>query len=155
MEKRNTEFIEKKLAWLAISALSLTLLVALLGAGMLYVLNNPEQFQQKEPLVEESSPTEAGEIKDGRDVATGFIAEGDYQLVKARCISCHSSKLVLQNRATRDGWEEMIRWMQETQKLQDLGEDEDKILDYLASYYAPEEEGRRKNLTVEEWYVIE
>ena len=95
------------------------------------------------------------EVVDGIDVMTGFVAEGDYRIVKANCLGCHSSKLILQNRATREGWEEMIRWMQETQKLHDLGPMEDKILDYLASYYAPKKEGRRKTLKVEEWYVIE
>ena len=62
---------------------------------------------------------------------------------------------MLQNRATREGWEEMIRWMQETQKLWDLGPTEDKILDYLATYYAPENKGRRAQLVVDEWYEIE
>ncbi|MEL6254322.1 MAG: cytochrome C [Bacteroidota bacterium] len=95
------------------------------------------------------------EVVDGIDVMTGFVAEGDYRIVKANCLGCHSSKLILQNRATREGWEEMIRWMQETQKLHDLGPMEGKILDYLASYYAPKKEGRRKTLEVDEWYVIE
>lgn len=49
----------------------------------------------------------------------------------------------------------MIVWMQETQKLWDLGENEDKILDYLATYLGPEKKGRRAPLEVEEWYVIE
>ena len=104
---------------------------------------------------EEEKPLTGEEVVDGIDVMTGFVAEGDYRIVKANCLGCHSSKLILQNRATREGWEEMIRWMQETQKLHDLGPMEDKILDYLASYYAPKKEGRRKTLEVEEWYVIE
>lgn len=96
-------------------------------------------------------------IKDGIDVATGFVAEGDYMIVRAHCTACHSSKLVLQNRATRDGWKEMIRWMQATQKLWDLGENEDKILDYLSTYYAPTEQGRRAPLKIaaSDWYQIE
>ncbi|MEM8888063.1 MAG: hypothetical protein AAGD28_08760 [Bacteroidota bacterium] len=104
---------------------------------------------------EEENQITGEEVVDGIDVMTGFVAEGDYRIVKANCLGCHSSKLILQNRATREGWEEMIRWMQETQKLHDLGPMEDKILDYLASYYAPKKEGRRKTLEVEEWYVIE
>jgi len=71
--------------------------------------------------------------------------------------SIHSPKLITQNRATRAGWKQMIDWMQETQGLQDLGEHETAILDYLAKHYAPEEEGRRRNLNMEEveWYVLE
>ena len=71
--------------------------------------------------------------------------------------ACHSAKLVTQNRATRDGWEEMIRWMQAKQGLGDLGANEPVILDYLAANYAPEEIGRRANLNVEsiKWYVLD
>lgn len=107
-----------------------------------------------------SEPGASGQaygVKDGIDPATGLVAKGDYMMVRAHCTVCHSSKLVLQNRATRDGWERMIRWMQETQKLWDLGENEDRVLDYLATYYAPVEQGRRPPLEIAEsdWYEIE
>jgi len=51
----------------------------------------------------------------------------------------------------------MIRWMQETQNLPDLGEKEAPILDYLAEHYAPEDTGRRPNLDLAsiEWYILE
>ena len=45
--------------------------------------------------------------------------------------------------------------MQETQNLWDLGKNEDIIVKYLATYYAPEKKGRRQNLTNIEWYVLE
>ena len=50
----------------------------------------------------------------------------------------------------------MIVWMQETQELTDLGDKEPIILDYLAKYYSPEEEGRRANLDIAEieWYIL-
>jgi len=66
-------------------------------------------------------------------------------------------KLVTQNRATRSGWESMIRWMQATQGLPDLGKSEPMILDYLAKYYAPQETGRRANLdlTQVKWYILD
>ena len=35
------------------------------------------------------------------------------QLVVDTCTACHSAKLVLQNRMTRDNWDETITWMQE------------------------------------------
>lgn len=146
--------MDKKLSLLIISALILTGVIGLLGAGYMLVLKNPEMFAQ-EAQAEDAALEDTGLVEEGIDVATGFVAEGDYQLVKTACTGCHSSKLVLQNRATREGWLEMIRWMQETQKLWDLAPNEDKILDYLATYYAPENEGRRRPLEVEEWYVIE
>ena len=125
-------------------------LTAVLGIFVLAACVNSDSGKK-----EEEKQMTGEEVVDGIDVMTGFVAEGDYRIVKANCLGCHSSKLILQNRATREGWEEMIRWMQETQKLHDLGPMEDKILDYLASYYAPKKEGRRKTLEVEEWYVID
>lgn len=91
-------------------------------------------------------------IVDGKDVETGLIADEHYLLVKTNCTSCHSAQLITQNRATREGWESMIRWMQANQKLWDLGENESLILDYLSKNYAPEASGRRKNLENIDWY---
>ena len=59
-----------------------------------------------------------------------------------------------QNRATRDGWKDIIVWMQETQKLWDLGDNEPLILDYLGKNYAPNKKGRRQNLKNIEWYEL-
>jgi hypothetical protein len=72
-----------------------------------------------------------------RDPATRLpIAEG-FETVRVQCTRCHSAKLVTQNRATREGWTEIIRWMQRTQKLGPLGDDEVVILDYLARFFSP------------------
>jgi hypothetical protein len=97
------------------------------------------------------------EIIDGIHIPTGLAYGKGYTIVKATCLSCHSSKLITQNRATRDGWAEMIRWMQKTQGLPSLGNKESIILDYLAKHYAPTENGRRKGLdtTQFEWYILE
>lgn len=94
-------------------------------------------------------------VVDGIHVASGLVVDDGFIQVKATCLACHSAKLVTQNRATRDGWKKMIRWMQETQNLWDLGTNEDLILDYLAKHYAPDDVGRRRNLTPPEWYVLE
>jgi hypothetical protein len=50
----------------------------------------------------------------------------------------------------------MIRWMQATQGLWDLGKNEPIVLDYLAKYYAPEDVGRRANIDVAEveWFIL-
>ena len=94
------------------------------------------------------------EIKDGIHTETGFIAANGLEAVINNCTNCHSAKLVTQNRMTREGWLTTIRWMQKTQNLWDLGDQESIILDYLAKNYAPENKGRRQNLTVEEWYEL-
>jgi len=105
-----------------------------------------------------------GEESDSLSVAPGAInfsyeglKEGEgRETVVANCTACHSDKLIVQNRATREGWQNMIRWMQETQRLWDLGENEKVILDYLEANYAPEEtNARRKNLENIEWYELE
>ncbi|MBL4586866.1 MAG: monoheme cytochrome C [Flavobacteriales bacterium] len=98
---------------------------------------------------------ELPEFENGIHLATGFKEGNNLQLVIANCTGCHSSKMVTQNRATREGWKSMIRWMQETQNLWELGDGEDLILDYLAKYYAPEKKGRRQPLTDITWYELE
>lgn len=96
-------------------------------------------------------------VENGIHVETGMIYDENFDIVRRSCTSCHSSKLVIQNRATRQGWKQMIDWMQATQGLQDLGKYETKILDYLEKNYAPTEIGRRQNLKleIEEWYALD
>lgn len=96
-------------------------------------------------------------VENGIHIATGLVYADNFDVVRANCTACHSGKLVAQNRATREGWQQMIRWMQETQGLWDLGVNEPKILDYLAKHYAPQEVGRRQNIDIAavEWYILD
>jgi hypothetical protein len=71
--------------------------------------------------------------------ATGLVMDETFPLIIANCTSCHSAKLITQNRATREDWAAMIDWMQATQGLWKFDEHEPKILDYLAKYYGPRE----------------
>jgi len=93
-------------------------------------------------------------IENGIDVESGLIVDKHYELVKGTCSACHSVALVTQNRATREGWKDLIVWMQKTQKLWDLGGNEVLILDYLEKNYAPEEQGRRAPLKKVDWYEL-
>ncbi len=104
-----------------------------------------------------ASESNYDKVEDGIHVRTGFKYDANVYTVIKACTSCHSAKLVTQNRATRPGWESMIRWMQATQGLPDLGKSEPIILDYLAKYYAPTETGRRANLDLSEvkWYILD
>jgi len=86
--------------------------------------------------------------------ATGLVMDETFPLIIANCTSCHSAKLITQNRATREGWASMIDWMQASQGLWKFDEHEPQILDYLVKYYGPTETGRRENLSVEEWYEL-
>jgi len=71
-------------------------------------------------------------VVNGIHVRTGLHDDPNLQTIIGACTSCHSAKMITQNKATRDGWEQMIRWMQKTQNLGDLGKSEPIILDYLA-----------------------
>lgn len=124
------------------------LLIIVLGLGW-FTYENPD-------FLKTSSEDEVVNVAEKPvSLTEGDFVEGEHKLlVIANCTGCHSGKLVTQNRATREGWTNMIRWMQRTQNLKDLGEDEQKILDYLTENYAPTQQGRRANLEVEEWYDL-
>ena len=104
------------------------------------------------------APTSAISLNDTlkKDTETGMIVDKDLYMVKAQCTSCHSSKLIVQNRFTRDGWKQKIRWMQAKHNLWDLGETEKQVLDYLEKYYAPTATlARRQPLKDIKWYKLE
>ncbi len=83
------------------------------------------------------------------DKETGLVLAPGFEQVKKTCTVCHSSKLITQNRADREGWLEMIRWMQSKQGLQELEPElENTILDYLSTYYKPTATSRRPPLDV-------
>ena len=102
-----------------------------------------------------TEPADLEGVVNGIHVESGLVVGENWELVRTTCTACHSGKLVTQNRADREGWTKMIRWMQETQNLWDLGENEGPILDYLATYYAPQKKGRRARLTNIQWYDLE
>lgn len=138
-------------------SLFILLLFLLLFVILMALINFNKEFSDEREdtdslsVVEEADPKITYPI----DEATGLIDDENLNLVVANCTACHSSALIIQNRASREGWKSMITWMQETQKLWDLGENEDAILDYLAKHYAPSERNqRRNNLEGIEWYVL-
>lgn len=83
------------------------------------------------------------------DAATGLVIAPGWLHVRANCGGCHSHALVTSQRADRDTWLKMIRWMQATQNLWTLAPDvESELLDYLANAYAPPPATRRAPLPV-------
>lgn len=138
----------------------LAILTSLLAVLFVFISILPEVFhrafvpdQAAMAVVADTVTIDDG-IVNGIHVETGFVVDDNWQVVVATCTACHSAKLVTQNRADRDGWTKMIRWMQKTQKLWDLGDNEALILDYLAKNYAPQKKGRRARLTNIEWYDL-
>ncbi|MFT6336107.1 MAG: hypothetical protein ACI86M_002946 [Saprospiraceae bacterium] len=161
-EKRSAASLFKAISLVKSSALMVLFLV--LG-GIVYISFQNSIDKALEPSPEpiksiphsrDANALDPNRIEKGIHVETGMVYDDNFEIVRRSCTSCHSSKLVIQNRATRDGWKQMIDWMQETQGLQDLGKYEVKILDYLEKNYSPTDVGRRQSLKVEveDWYVI-
>ncbi len=104
--------------------------------------------------VEVSANEDPDKIENGIHIRTGLIAAEGLTEVVNNCTTCHSAKLVIQNRMGKERWEATIRWMQETQNLWDLGKNESIIIDYLVKNYPPKNKGRREVLTNVEWYQL-
>ena len=78
-----------------------------------------------------------------------LIIDDGWQAVQENCTECHSTLLITQNSGSKTVWESRIRWMQETQGLQQLEESlEESILNYLAQNYGQKESSRRASLAV-------
>lgn len=86
------------------------------------------------------APAAAAEI----DEHTGLVIAPGWEIVRANCGGCHSYKLVTAQRADRQTWTDIIRWMQATQNLWQFDpEVESRMLDYLAENYPPQATRRR------------
>ena len=90
-----------------------------------------------------------------KDPETGLIIDENLYMVKAQCTGCHSTKLIMANHFTRDGWKQKIRWMQANHNLWELGDTEKQVLDYLEKNYAPlPMVSRRAPLKDIQWYDL-
>ena len=94
-------------------------------------------------------------IENGIHVRTGFVDAEGLMTVINNCTNCHSAKLVIQNRMSKEHWNATIRWMQETQNLWGLGLNQEIIVNYLVTNYPVEDTGRREKLTNITWYDLE
>lgn len=152
MDIKNLSRLVNLLAAITTVLLVLLVMVVLLKFNLL-------SFPSRDVVTEDSNNTpESTHVEriyeEVVDPYTILEADDALPIVVGNCTNCHSARIIAQNRATREGWQDLIRWMQKTQKLWDLGDNEDIILDYLAEYYAPENIGRRRNLENIEWYEL-
>lgn len=91
-----------------------------------------------------AGPAIAQEAAEEIDEATGLVIAPGWEQVRAHCGGCHSHRLVTAQRADRQTWLDMIRWMQATQNLwQFEPATEQAVLDYLAANYPPQPNRRR------------
>lgn len=127
------------------------------GGLVMYYAVNPDFFSRS-PKAETIAyiPAEEDEdrIENGIHLRTGLIEAEGLMTVVNNCTNCHSSKLVIQNRMNTERWNAVIKWMQETQNLWDLGKNQEVIVNYLVTNYPPKELGRRAPLTNIEWYEL-
>lgn len=84
------------------------------------------------------------------DERTQLVIDEGFETVAGTCTSCHSGRLIAQNRGTRADWEEMMRWMQKHHNLWKLeAKKREVILAYLAKNYGidePKHPPRRRQL---------
>jgi len=124
---------------------ALVLIVAIIG--IYFVDKSNEEYTSV-------SVQGADEIENGVHLKTGLVEGVGLMETVNNCTSCHSAKLLTQNRLSKEGWVSAIRWMQETQNLWDLGKNEELIVNYLAKNYPPENKGRREILDETDWYEL-
>ena len=96
----------------------------------------------------------SNEIENGIHVRTGLKEGEGLMTVVTHCTACHSAQLIIQNRMNKERWNATIRWMQETQNLWPLGENQEVIVNYLVKNYPVYSKGRRENLQNVEWYEL-
>lgn len=142
----------RKSIWIAIGILVVNAVIAF----MLFSEKDSDvETQGEEYSTEGFIQIEEKDIVDGIHVPTGLKNAEGLKAVVNNCTNCHSAKLVMQNRMTAERWAATIDWMQESQNLWDLGENEQVIIDYLVTNYPPERKGRRASLKDIEWYELE
>jgi predicted small lipoprotein YifL len=94
-----------------------------------------------------SEPDVTASAEPELDPMSGLKMTGDWQIVRANCVACHSGKLITQQRGTAEQWLAMIRWMQAKQNLWQFDPvTEEKIIAYLAENYPPGRSQRRAAL---------
>ena len=152
------DLLKRKINQLVLILRFTVLLVLVWFAGSVCLLKfyePPPNSGTPEQQITAMAPVfDASQVVEGIHVATGLKAGEGLQLVIANCTGCHSAKLITQNRATKEGWKSIINWMQATQNLWDLGNNEEPIVTYLTKNYAPEQKGRRQPLQDIEWYEL-
>ncbi|TDT45093.1 hypothetical protein CLV90_2176 [Maribacter spongiicola] len=160
MKEQNHGKLKRDFKSLYRKILLASVVVAIVGIALIYFMVDPSlsAFKANEPdteIVDMPVEDDFDKIENGIHSRTGFIdAPGMTETIQ-NCTNCHSSKLVIQNRMNAERWKTTIKWMQETQNLWDLGENEAVIINYLVTNYPPKKVGRRAVLTDIEWYQLE
>ena len=162
MKEKHTKFKADIASLRSIIMVFTISIILLLGLAAVIFMNpdlisgRPSETEMVGPAIDGDSDGEDewNKIENGIHVRTGLKDAEGLMAVVNNCTNCHSADLVIQNRMNRERWIETIRWMQETQNLWNLGENEEIILDYLVTNYPVIDMGRRAPLTDIEWYSL-
>lgn len=132
--------------------------VGVLAVMMIYLISDPSfsAFKKSVPVeyVSVQEEVDDDKIENGIHLRTGLVEADGLMEVVYNCTNCHSAKIIIQNRMNTERWKATILWMQQTQNLADLGNNEDIIINYLVTNYPPLAKGRRQILTNIEWYEL-
>ncbi len=151
MKKKEPTYQEKKRKKKRLFFVALVILMLVL----LYFKSNPKLTSGKniDKLVDK--PITTNEVVDGIHVRTGLKDGEGLMTVVANCTACHSAQLIIQNKMNKERWNATIRWMQETQNLWELGDNQAVIVNYLVTNYPVMDKGRREKLEDIEWYALD
>lgn len=121
--------------------------------GLLVLGCAPKEEASVVPVKAEPAKTVKAEAKTTKspeiDKETGLVIAEGFEVVKANCtVACHSATLVTQNHGNEKYWKDAIVYMQKNQGLWDLGADEPRIINYLATHYGQSPVYRRSPLKV-------
>lgn len=161
MKKHTNEKLKLAFQELYRKIILVSAIIAIGAIALVYFMVDPSlsAFKKDKPETEiVTIPTREDDfdkIENGIHLRTGFVVAPGMMETVQNCTNCHSSKLVIQNRMDEERWKSTIKWMQETQNLWDLGENEEVIINYLVTNYPPSKKGRREVLTDIEWYQLE
>lgn len=153
---KNLEEIERGIRTITRLSKVILFLTAIVALLLVYYAIDPSVSVFKNKTAAKASIEDTyNKIENGIHVRTGLVEAEGLMSVVNNCTNCHSAKLVIQNRMNRERWISTIRWMQETQNLWDLGDQEEVIVNYLVANYPTVKKGRRALLTEIEWYELE
>jgi len=123
--KETIRFPRNSSSWLLVLAVSLT-------TGLLPAADSNEKAKNQE-----TTPVAYDEL-------TGMRIAPGWEQVRNNCIACHSAQQFLQQSGSRNTWDSIIVWMQQSAGLWPLEpEIRSTILDYLVEFHGPKDATRR------------
>ncbi len=120
----------------------------IIAGGFDLFVKNDEKLK---PTTEKENNTDSNII----DEETGLIIDTNVELVKVNCTSCHSASLIIYTSVDSTQWHDIIKWMQKTQGLWDLGSNEKPIIEYLSKNYGISHSQNQPDEFINTWYEID